>query len=60
MNQEIARRERELEATVKKPAMAERYRIETTAQGEKTKVNAQFKHGSLQHHTDTRTLTHIG
>ncbi len=38
MNQEIARRERELESTVKAPATAERYRIEKTAEGQKKKV----------------------
>ena len=39
--QEIARRERELEAGVKRPAEAERYRLETVATGEKAKVVAE-------------------
>ena len=39
--QEIQRRERELEATVRKPAEAERYRIETLAEGERNAVVAQ-------------------
>ncbi|MYB41971.1 MAG: flotillin family protein [Chloroflexi bacterium] len=39
--QEIARRERELEAGVKRPAEAERYRLETIAAGEKTRVVAE-------------------
>lgn len=34
--QEIIRRERELEATVKKPAKAEKYRLEQKAEGDKT------------------------
>lgn len=38
--QEILRRERELEAGVKRPAEAERYRLETVATGEKAKVVA--------------------
>ena len=39
--EEIRRRERELEATVRKPAEAERYRLETIAAGEKARVVAQ-------------------
>ena len=39
--QEIARRERELEAGVKRPAEAERYRLETIAAGEKARVVAE-------------------
>lgn len=39
--QEILRRERELEAGVKRPAEAERYRLETIAAGEKAQVVAQ-------------------
>jgi len=39
--QEIARRERELEAGVKRPAEAERYRLETVASGEKAKTVAE-------------------
>lgn len=39
--QEIQRRERELEATVRKPAEAERYRIETIAEGDRNAVVAQ-------------------
>ena len=38
--QEIARRERELDATVKRPAEAERFRLETVAAGEKAKTVA--------------------
>ncbi|MYH67148.1 MAG: hypothetical protein F4152_00800 [Dehalococcoidia bacterium] len=38
--QEILRRERELEANVKRPAEAERYRLETIAAGEKAQVVA--------------------
>ena len=38
--QEIQRRERELEATVRKPAEAERYRIETIAEGDRNAVVA--------------------
>ena len=38
--QEILRRERELEAGVKRPAEAEQYRLETVATGEKAKVVA--------------------
>lgn len=38
--QEIQRRERELEATVRKPAEAERYRIETLAEGDRNAVVA--------------------
>jgi len=37
-NQEILRREKELEATVKKPAEAEKYRIETIADAEMERV----------------------
>lgn len=36
--QEITRKERELEATVKKPAEAERYRLEKLAQANKEKI----------------------
>eukprot|EP00128_Syssomonas_multiformis_P005512 Colp12_sorted_trinity150504_noHs@31760 len=36
--QEIARRERELEAQVKRPAMAEKYKIETIAEANKNKA----------------------
>eukprot|EP00127_Corallochytrium_limacisporum_P005688 Clim_evm67s210 gene=Clim_evmTU67s210 len=36
--QEIARRDRELESTVKKPALAEKYRLETIAKGEARKM----------------------
>ena len=39
--QEIQRRERELEATIRKPAEAERYRVETIAAGNKASVLAQ-------------------
>ena len=39
--QEILRRERELEAGVKRPAEAERYRLETIAAGERAQVVAQ-------------------
>ena len=39
--EEIRRRERELEATVRKPAEAERYRLETVAAGEKARIVAQ-------------------
>jgi len=39
--QEVLRRERELEAGVKRPAEAERYRLETIAAGEKSQVVAQ-------------------
>ncbi len=39
--QEIRRRERELEATVRKPAEAERYRLETIAEGDRNAVVAQ-------------------
>ena len=38
--QEILRRERELEANIKRPAEAERYRLETIAAGEKSQVVA--------------------
>ncbi len=37
-DQEVLRRERELEATVRKPAEAERYRLETISTGEKASV----------------------
>lgn len=37
MEQEVVRREKELEATVKRPAQAEKYRIETLAEANKTK-----------------------
>lgn len=39
--QEIIRRERELEATVRRPAEAERYRLETIATGEKARIVAE-------------------
>ena len=39
--QEIARRERELEATVRKPAEAERFRLETLAEAERNAAVAQ-------------------
>ncbi len=39
--QEIQRRERELEATIRKPAEAERYRLETIAEGDRNAVVAQ-------------------
>jgi len=39
--QEIQRRERELEATVRKPAEAERYRLETIAEGNRNAVVAE-------------------
>jgi len=39
--QEIQRRERELDATVRRPAEAERYRLETVAEGEKARVLAE-------------------
>ena len=39
--QEIRRRERELDATVRRPAEAERYRLETVAEGEKARVLAE-------------------
>ncbi len=38
--QEIQRRERELEATIRKPAEAERYRLETIAEGDRNAVVA--------------------
>ncbi len=38
MEQEVARRERELEATVKRPALAEKYRVETLAEANKPKL----------------------
>ena len=40
-DQEINRRERELEATVRRPAEAERYRLETIAAGTKARVVAE-------------------
>lgn len=39
--QEIARMERELDATVAKPAEAERYRLQTIAEGEKARILAE-------------------
>ena len=39
--QEITRRERELDATVRRPAEAERFRLETVAVGEKAKTVAE-------------------
>ena len=39
--QEITRRERELEATVRRPAEAERFRLETIAKGEKARILAE-------------------
>lgn len=39
--QEAKRMERELEATIRKPAEAERYRLETIAQGERSRILAQ-------------------
>ncbi len=39
--QEIKRRERELEATVRRPAEAERYHLETNAEGNKARVVAE-------------------
>lgn len=39
--QEVLRMERELEATIRKPAEAERYRLETIAQGERSRILAQ-------------------
>ncbi len=39
--QEIERREKELDATVRRPAEAERYRLETVAEGEKARVLAE-------------------
>ncbi|MDY7075582.1 MAG: SPFH domain-containing protein [Chloroflexota bacterium] len=39
--QETMRRERELEATVRKPAEAEQYRIETLANAEKTRIETE-------------------
>jgi flotillin len=39
--QEVMRRERELEATVRKPASAEQYRIETLASAEKFRVETE-------------------
>lgn len=38
MEQEIVRRERELEAKVRKPTTAEKFRLETLAEGEKNKM----------------------
>eukprot|EP00043_Microstomoeca_roanoka_P027290 m.14056 g.14056 ORF g.14056 m.14056 type:complete len:427 (+) comp7492_c0_seq1:213-1493(+) len=38
MEQEIVRRERELEAKVRKPAIAEKYRVETLAEAEKNRL----------------------
>ncbi|MBI4321828.1 MAG: flotillin family protein, partial [Chloroflexi bacterium] len=39
--QEIARREKELEATIRRPAEAERFRLETIASGEKARIVAE-------------------
>ncbi len=39
--QEVQRKERELEATVRKPAEADRYRIETMANAEKARVETE-------------------
>jgi len=39
--EEVARRDRELEAQIRKPAEAERYRLETVAQGEKARILAE-------------------
>ena len=39
--QEVQRREQELEATIRKPAEAERYRLETVASGERTRIIAE-------------------
>ena len=39
--QEIERREKELDATIRRPAEAERYRLETVAAGEKSRVLAE-------------------
>lgn len=41
MEQEIIRRERELEARVKQPAKAEKYRLETLAEANKNKIILQ-------------------
>ncbi|MFC1944593.1 flotillin family protein [Chloroflexota bacterium] len=41
--QEALRMERELEATVRKPAGAEKYRLETIAQGERSRIIAQVE-----------------
>ena len=38
MEQEIVRRERELESRVRKPAIAEKYRTETLAEAEKNRM----------------------
>ena len=39
--QEVKRRERELEATVRRPAEAERYQVETVAEGNKARIIAE-------------------
>ena len=39
--QEVKRRERELEATIRRPAEAERYRLETVAEGNRARVVAE-------------------
>ncbi len=39
--QEVLRRQRELDATVSKPAEAERYRLETIAEGTKARIKAE-------------------
>ena len=36
--QEVLRREQELEATIRRPAQAERHRLETVAEGEKARI----------------------
>ena len=41
--QEVARREKELDATVRRPAAADRYRLETLAEGERARVVAEAR-----------------
>ena len=41
--QEVARREKELDATVRRPAAADRYKLETLAEGERARVVAEAK-----------------
>ena len=41
--QEVARREKELDATVRRPAAADRYKLETIAEGERVRVVAEAR-----------------
>ena len=41
--QEVARREKELDATVRRPAAADRYKLETLAEGERARVVAEAR-----------------